>query len=192
MKRSICVILAALLLGASAFAAGNVTARTDDGRIAILHEDSTFEYFVEDTPDMETGFSIDAPEFLGIDWDSAKLIRLGNTISSGRGKLYTLGDFYVLELTASSDSSAKTEAQWNTPVLKLSDGSEVKGFGQSLEQYYTATSTFKMRTGKQERTTVYSLVFEVPDGQAPASVGFSKKADAEPSWVSLGAEGSLE
>lgn len=190
MKKSIVLAFMALLLCASAFAAGDIIARTEDGRIAILHEDNTYEYFVKDTPEEETGFNVEAGDFLGVDWDSARLVNLGNVLSNGR---ITLGRFYMLELTVSDDSTVKTERGWNVPVLKLSNGEEAKGFGQSLERYYSASSFYKLKTGQQKRTMVYSVLFEVPQGTSVSEIGFSKSVSSqEISWTSVGSEGALK
>lgn len=190
MRKSVVLAFMALLLCASAFAAGDIIARTEDGRIAILHEDNTYEYFVKDTPEEETGFNVDAGDFLGVDWDSARLVNLGNVLSNGR---MTLGRFYMLELTVSDDSAVKTERGWNAPVLKLSNGEETKGFGQSLERYYSASSFYKLKTGQQKRTMVYSVLFEVPQGASVSEIGFSKSVSSqETSWTSVGSEGALK
>lgn len=190
MKKSIVLALMALVLCASAFAAGDIIARTEDGRIAILHGDNTYEYFVKNTPEEETGFNVDAGDFLGVDWDSARLVNLGNVLSNGR---ITLGSFYMLELTVSDDSAVKAERGWNVPVLKLSDGEEARGFGQSLERYYSASSFYKLKTGQQKRTMVYSVLFEVPQGASVSEIGFSKSVSSqETSWISVGSEGALK
>lgn len=192
MKKSICLVLMALLLSASLFASTDVAARTEDGRIAILHGDNTYEYFVEDVPEDKVGFEVDVDGFMGIDWDSANLIRLGNVIYNGRfSKMYTLGNFYMLELKVSSDSAASVSGRWNAPVLRLSSGDEINGFSQSMEQFYSASSSYQMKKGKSEKTTVYSIIFEVPAGETPLKVGITKKVDGATSWNEVGDEMSL-
>lgn len=192
MKKSICLVLMALLLSASLFASTDVAARTEDGRIAILHGDNTYEYFVEDVPEDKVGFEVDVDGFMGIDWDSANLIRLGNVIYNGRfSKQYTLGNFYMLELKVSSDSATSVSGSWNAPVLRLASGDEINGFSQSMEQFYSASTFYQMKKGKSEKTTVYSIIFEVPAGETPLKVGITKNIDGATSWNEVGDEMSL-
>lgn len=192
MKKSLCVILTGLLVCMSVFATSDITAKTEDGRIVILHGDNTYEYFVKENPENEIGYTLQTDKFLGVDWDSVKLVKLGNNIpSSSFSTCYTLGQFYMLEFSLSGDSFPSTEKGWVVPVLKLSDGSEIKGFGQSFEQYYTASNTFKFKTGQQKRTTTYSIIFEVPQGTTPAAVGLTLD-QGDTTWTDVGTEAALD
>lgn len=192
IRKSVCALLAAFLL-LPALWAGDTIARTDDGRIAVLHEESnTFEFFTEEVPSSKTGYAVDPQGFLGIDWESASLSKLGNVIHNGPfSKLYTLGSFYLLELV-SKDGAASAPVQWEAPVLKLADGTTVEGFSQSLKRCYTASGSYRLMTGKEESKTVYNILFEVPKGGVPAEVGFAKKVDTTLVWKGIGEEGPLE
>ncbi len=188
MKKLIIPMIAITCLVAPLTAA-NFFAQGEDGNLYVLADNGTYTKFEEKVNTEEESVDVDAlqSKFLNQEWDSAKLIDLGNTLSSYRtGKQYTTGEFYLLEFINEDITTNKVDISgWSLPVLKTDKGTEVKG---TLSQYseQVSSSALNRYNNTRNKTNSYTIIFECPEGEKPQSIGIKTTDSEQYNYYKLG------
>jgi hypothetical protein len=197
-KQTVISMLLVLLVLSPIFS--SKLASTDDGKMYLLKDDNSYEEFVPETYDEDMGYEVNdksAINFLGRSWDIATLTALGNYLPSpgfGPGS-YTSGEYYLLELKQDSPAGLR----WNVgehkiPIIKLDDGTEVKGTNERIQSVASSSAKGWYRAPYRNRvmnkTLTYSVLYEIPAGKTPMSVIFTDK-DGSTTSAKLGSYKSL-
>jgi len=192
IKKSFLITFLIILICLAPLMAKSSLAQKTDGTIVILDEDNkTYEPFVEKTYDVPTGYKLSSNSdlnFMGLNWDEGALTALGNYVQGS----YTTGEFYLLELKKSYDSgSISFDRSYPSPILKLSDGTELKGYYENIEAY-SSFSNYRNLVGiNQTKTLNYTLRFNVPKNANPVSLVFKDVNNQNPKEVKLGSKMEL-
>jgi len=192
IKKSFLITLLIVLVSLAPLMAESSLAQKTDGTIIVLDEDNkTYEPFVEITYDVPTGYQLSNNSdlnYMGLNWDEGTLTALGNYVQG----TYTTGEFYLLELKKSYDSkSIRFDRSYPSPVLKLSDGTELKGYYENI-QAYSSFSNYRSLVGIQQTKTLnYTLRFNVPKGKEPVSLIFKDVNNQNPKETKLGTKVEL-
>jgi len=192
IKKSFLITLLIILVCLVPLMAKSSLAQKTDGTIIVLNEDNmTYEPFVEKTYDVPTGYKLGSTSdlnYMGLNWDEGTLTALGNYVQGS----YTTGEFYLLELKKSYDSrSLRFDRSYPSPILKLSDGTELKGNYENIEAY-SSFSNYRNLVGlNQTKTLTYTLRFNVPKNTEPVSLVFKDVNDQNPKETKLGTKVTL-
>jgi hypothetical protein len=190
MRKSVSAILVVLMLAGGLLFASDQFAKAEDGNLYVLAEDGTYAKFEETSYEEESGYDVNMgeTEFLNMKWDSARLIKLGNTLSSRRtGTRYTTGEYYLLEFTREAKASENNDISgWKIPTLKTNKGTELNGFLSEYSEAVKSTSVNRYSTNRV-KTETYTLLFECPKGETPSSIGFRKSGEKNTTWAGLSA-----
>ncbi|MDD4082947.1 MAG: hypothetical protein PHD05_06190 [Sphaerochaetaceae bacterium] len=187
IKKSLLITVLIILVCLTPLMAKSSLAQKTDGTIVVLNEDNkTYEPFVEKTYDVPTGYKLNSTgdlNFMGLNWDEGSLTALGNYVQGS----YTTGEFYLLELKKSFDSkSVNFDRTYPSPIIKLSDGTELKGYYENIAAY-SSFSNYRNLVGiNQTKTLTYTLRFDVPKDKEPVSLVFKDVNNQNPIETKLG------
>jgi len=192
VRKSFLTTLLIILVCLVPLMAKSSLAQKTDGTIVVLNEDNmTYEPFVEKTYDIPTGYKLGNTSdlnYMGLNWDEGTLTALGNYVQGS----YSTGEFYLLELKKNYDSGTlRFDRSYPTPILKLSDGTELKGYYENIEAY-SSFSNYRNLVGlNQTKTLTYTLRYNVPKNTEPVSLIFKDVNNQNPKETKLGTKVQL-
>jgi len=203
MKKNI-IFLLIVLLAIPLLFASNLTAKLDDGKLAILYSNGTYEIVQKSIPDKAEGYSLEdnSVSFVDINWNSIVLIKGGNFMESTsfmEKDIYTFGVFYLLAIEVENPTDTPLEFSrwndWENPVIEGSDGKEYTKMS-AMCFYLDDTMPYigdfwDKGLGVGESRTYYQL-FDLPTDVKPIKLGVSSIYKKNMKWISLGAERLLE